>query len=105
MRLHNPDSNHIATSNVEDATVVNETNSEMDISPNHTTGIFTLDAGRQTPDAKQITIYNAYGERIYSASVIGHPSSVIDLSSHPAGIYFIKVISEGTIYTEKVVVQ
>jgi len=80
-------------------------NGAISITPNPSTGIFTLDAGKQTPDTKQITIYNAYGERIYSASVIGHRSSVIDLSSHSKGIYFVKVQTAEKVFTEKIILQ
>lgn len=73
--------------------------------PNPTTGVFMLDAGGQTTDAKQITIYSVYGECVYSSSVIGHQSSVgVDLSSHPDGIYFVRVNTEKGIISKKVVV-
>ena len=94
----------------------NDFSNEINIYPNPTSGVFTLDAGRLTTDA-QITIYNVFGEKVYEmtddrrlttnvqTSVISHRSSVIDLSSRPKGIYFIKATSGEKIYTEKVVVQ
>lgn len=75
------------------------------IYPNPTSGAFALDVGRQTTDAKQITIYNVYGECVYSTSDIGHQSSVIDLSFQSDVIYFLRVEMEGAIVNRKIVIH
>ena len=76
------------------------------ISPNPTTGIFTLQL-KENAQA-EILIYNPLGQVVYQSA---HPhirtstNLQIDLSTHPRGIYFIKVQSGENVYTEKVVVQ
>jgi len=69
-----------------------------------------LDAGRLTTDAKQITIYNVYGEKVYEVSDVGRQttnaqSSVIDLSSRPDGIYFVQLKTAEGIIAKKIVLQ
>lgn len=65
------------------------------IYPNPTSGAFQIQVGNGQLAVGKVEIYNVLGENIYKSSVIGHQSSsTIDLSSHPKGIYFVKVISE-----------
>ncbi|MBI4932030.1 MAG: T9SS type A sorting domain-containing protein [Bacteroidetes bacterium] len=52
-----------------------------------------------------IEIKNVLGQSIYQSSNLQINQSTIDLSSHPKGIYFIKVQSGDKVYTEKVVIQ
>jgi len=52
-----------------------------------------------------INISSVLGEIIYTSNNVHSLSSVIDISSHPKGIYFVKVQSGDNVYTEKVVVQ
>ena len=78
------------------------TPSQFSINPNPSTGLFSLQLSENTPS--QVFIYNSLGEVVYQSSTINNQSS-IDLSSHPRGIYFIKLISEGNIYTEKIIIQ
>jgi len=83
---------------------VNETNSSSQISiyPNPTTGIFTITS---TEKISSIRITNIIGQEIYHLTIQPFNHSTIDLSTHPKGIYFLKVISEGNIYTQKIIIQ
>jgi len=84
---------------------------EFTITPNPTSGIFNVQmSGLDNVQMNSIEIYNTLGQAVYQSSSLnslpsGGAGWALDLSSHPKGIYFIKVISEGTVYTEKVVVQ
>jgi len=106
---HNESNNN---SNIE--TFSKNRKSEYFLSPNPSTGIFSLQLNE---NAGEVFIYNPLGQVVYEMDNIkwpmanGNTSAInpqpltIDISSRPAGIYFIKVISEGNIYTEKVVLQ
>jgi len=74
----------------------------ISIYPNPTSGIFVIASG-----AKQshIEIYNVLGEEIYRSSVIGHQSSVVDISSQPSGIYFLKVQTEQGSAVKKIIIN
>lgn len=77
------------------------------ISPNPSTGKFTLQIPQEEESENPnytIEIYNILGEKILQ-SEIQNSKSLIDLSSHPKGIYFLKIQSGENIYTEKIVVQ
>lgn len=88
------------------AAIYEENNpSIINISPNPSSGMFTLDVRGQMAEAKQIEIYNTLEQKIYSASVSGHPSSVIDLSASPSGIYFLHITSEGGSFAVKKIVK
>lgn len=52
----------------------------------------------------EVTIYNAIGEQVF-ASVITHPSSVIDVSKLSEGIYFIRVKQGDKIITRKLIIE
>ena len=78
-----------------------ENSDKIFIFPNPSSGIFTL----QTSITKgELGIYNLLGEKVF-ASVVSHPSSVINLSSQPKGVYFVRVVSDKQSFTQKVVIQ
>ncbi|MBI3501255.1 MAG: T9SS type A sorting domain-containing protein, partial [Bacteroidetes bacterium] len=79
--------------------------SQIIIYPNPTSGVFTLEVGRQTTAARQVEIYNVYGERVYSESIIGRQSSVIDLRAAPSGIYFLQLKTEQGIANKKIIIN
>ena len=70
-----------------------EINDQIDIYPNPTTGILTIEGVKGTTE-----VYNIYGERI--ATTV---STTIDLSQAARGIYFVRVLDEqGRLYVGKV---
>ena len=75
-------------------------NIEVILSPNPTTGIFTIVTSEITPS--QIIITNMLGEKIYS-SLINSPKSEIDLSKHPSGIYFLNIKTPNGITVRKII--
>lgn len=65
-------------------------NESVSIYPNPTNGLIEISSG----DKKiRIELYTAMGEKIYSTSDF-NTKHVMDISSQPAGIYFLKVISK-----------
>ena len=84
---------------------LNAASLQINVYPNPSCGVFMLDAGRQTTDAKQLIIYNVYGESVYLASAIGHQLSVIDLSFQPIGIYFLKIKTDKEFFIQKLIIQ
>jgi hypothetical protein len=67
--------------------------------PNPTTGIFYV---KNAPKNSNIEVYNIIGERVFSGAAQTEDQE-IDVSSRPAGIYIVKVHSEGqVVYWSKV---
>ena len=81
------------------------------ISPNPSSGKFEIKMfnselmKEQSSNLFNITVRNILGETIYNSQQTISSSVTIDLSSHPKGIYFIKVQSGENIYTEKLILQ
>ena len=87
---------------VPNASGVSELNNsiEVTISPNPSTDIFSVVTSETTPS--QIIITNMLGEKIYS-SQINSQKSEIDLSKHPAGIYFLNTKTPNGAAVRKIV--
>ncbi len=102
-RIINGDSSIVKQENINNEVMYQN---KVFISPNPTNGKFQLIIDREwmVNQMIQVVIYNNLGQTIYQ-SAISNLQSVIDLSSHPKGIYFIKIQTAEKIYTEKVVVQ
>ncbi|TAL58284.1 MAG: T9SS type A sorting domain-containing protein [Bacteroidetes bacterium] len=74
---------------------INTDGLQVNIWPNPSDGIFNVE-WLSRPIAGQpltIEVYNVFGEKVYSAEVIpiNHEPLTINLSSHPNGIYFLRV--------------
>jgi hypothetical protein len=75
------------------------------IFPNPTFGKFQIQSLEKT---SSLSIFNLYGEKIYSAVNFQIDTSLnfqIDISIYPAGIYFLEMISEGKRKTEKIILE
>lgn len=76
----------------------------FDISPNPTTGIFSVKSIYFKES--EIYIYNILGEKIYELRTLqNHNSIKIDLTNQPAGLYFIQGTTQEKILSTKVVKQ
>ena len=87
------------------ANSVNEIGNEIQfsVSPNPTDGKFQVAIGNL--QFAKIQIMDVLGNIIMS-SVIGHQSSVVDLSGTPRGIYFVKVLdTNGNFGVKKIIIQ
>jgi len=95
------------TTDMEKENSFTDENSPIYISPNPTTGKFTIQIADEDefPNINyHLEIHNTLGQVVFK-SLILNPNSLIDFSAHSKGIYFIKLISEGNIYTEKIIIQ
>jgi hypothetical protein len=77
----------------------------ISVYPNPNYGKFCIDL--TNPPAKmQVTIYDISGKKTYESSIISPlPINEIDFTSHPKGVYFIKVGDGENSYTETIVIQ
>ncbi|MBI4929355.1 MAG: T9SS type A sorting domain-containing protein [Bacteroidetes bacterium] len=85
------------------------------IFPNPSNGIFVVESSKV--NIQNIQIINALGQIVYKTTIGSGQLSAgnkqpttngqltIDLSSHPKGIYFIKVQSGENVYTQKIILQ
>jgi len=86
------------------STAVEEiTKAEINIYPNPSLGIFTVDL-RNCRDAK-ICVYDVLGNCLLEKSCKGETSQEINLSSQPRGIYFVELLSGEERVVRKVAVQ
>ena len=78
------------------------TNNELiSIFPNPTSGILNINA---IEASSSVEVYNVIGDKVYTSSLV-KGNNVIDLSSLSNGAYFVKLNSNGTITTKKVVLS
>ena len=77
--------------------------SSLIVYPNPTNGSFILKMEKE--GIINISVYNILGREIFYKEKITEQSTVIDLSSNPKGIYFIKVIQAGKTAVRKIVLM
>lgn len=77
---------------------------EADITPNPNNGNFSIYFNTEELSNKRIIISDVLGKIIYYGET-ADPMKTFDLSSHPKGIYFVKVQSGENIYTQKIIIQ
>ena len=82
-------------------------NDLIKVYPNPTSSKITLEIDADRQATYTIEILNIAGQRLYkeNTETNGNLKKEIDLSEYAKGIYFIKVITEGFYYQEKVIFQ
>lgn len=58
-----------------------------------------------TNQSQQVTIMNASGELVYTASTLGKNKMTIDASLWPSGLYLVQVVEENNMVTKKLIKQ
>jgi hypothetical protein len=77
----------------------------MNLYPNPSTGLLSLDFSFQHPGKKSlISVYNVLGEKVYE-SYGNYPISAIDISDQSNGVYFLKVNSENTSTIKRIIIS
>ncbi len=72
--------------------------------PNPTDGEFTIFFGEESEEGNSVIITDLTGKVIYSEDGLGSEVS-INLSGKVQGVYIVKAISNGNIYTEKLILK
>lgn len=80
------------------------TNSHLTLSPNPTTGEFTIFFGEESEGGNSIVITDVAGKVVYSADGLGKETS-INLGEKTNGIYIVKAIANGNVQTEKLILK
>ncbi len=88
-------------------TGLNELKSEssLDVYPNPNTGFVTLKIDHPTSQASQVYVYNLVGELVKTINTIESDYTTIDLSDLSNGFYQLKLNSENTTLSKKIIVQ
>ena len=76
----------------------------VSVSPNPSSGIFTIKMEDVTGKMANVEIYNVLGEKVY-AQLVSASSTTINLSTQPKGIYFVQIKSGEIIATQKIVIE
>jgi PKD repeat protein len=78
------------------------------VSPNPNNGVFSLNLRVGMSGLLDVTVYDMIGTRVYSEQVVsgaGQHSTMMNLSSLPDGIYFMKIAGQEGMITKKVVIK
>jgi hypothetical protein len=95
----------VATAAAYDEPQAGLSNASFTLYPNPTNGNFTLvQKGENSFGNVRVDIYNMNGNRVMNAQMIGEKSHEFASSSLPSGIYFVKIIADGSVETIKLIV-
>lgn len=79
-------------------------NNSFTISPNPSSSIFTLQSTTQLFSNSTFTITSILGKKIHEQKIVSEKTE-INLSNHPKGIYFVKVIQDGKTEDKKIILM
>jgi hypothetical protein len=79
---------------------------QFQIYPNPSDGNFTIKTGNENTifENPTIEVFNLLGEKVYSA-ILQSRDAMINLSAEPDGVYFLNIITEKEIKTQKLIIQ
>ncbi len=95
-----PKQSKVITINSGNDDIKEDLSSKVDVYPNPTSSIFTIDADNLNID--RVEIYDALGQKISSSTISQSYKYEVDLTSVIQGVYFVKVFSQGEIITKKI---
>jgi hypothetical protein len=70
--------------------------------PNPATNMFTVDLD-ETGTA-QVQLFNLVGQLVYSENT-NNSSISVDVNNYNSGVYMLKIVQNGKVYTSKVIVR
>jgi len=86
--------------NSEDENLEEEINSSLSVSPNPTTGLFTIESDKYSID--EVNVIDALGRVLFTDSQAYSKAYNLDITSFNQGVYFVKVTSNGHTFIKKV---
>jgi hypothetical protein len=77
----------------------------IDVFPNPSAGLINIDATSLQQEPFKIKIFNLVGKLVYYHDASGSDDHVfqLDMSSKPAGVYFVTIFTPGKSFTQKVI--
>jgi hypothetical protein len=104
LKITDADSNKSTGGQIGEVIPDHPVRSSISVYPNPTAAGFTLEFKKETRmDNVCVEIYNAQGKKLLTKNLVGERRHVFSLSDHPAGVYFIRVISGTEVETIKVI--
>lgn len=79
------------------------TSSSVSIAPNPGNGLYHVQLPN-TNSEKRIVVINALGQIVYD-KLIPNNSFVVDISTMPSGMYFLRIDGEGISASEKIIIE
>ena len=91
----------------EDATAVVEIDGfQLEILPNPTSGILQINSSTPLNENISIKVFSINGIQLLEAKMErGFLQKIVDLTSYPSGVYFLQLITEHAVKTERIVVE
>ena len=71
------------------------------IAPNPNSGVFDINILKSDISDFSLEIYNSIGDVVVSERLSDQRTIRINMSNHPSGVYFIKIITRDNVYSEK----
>ena len=87
------------------STAINDVDSDnyIKISPNPSNGLITIEYNQANREEASIEIINSSGVLVYKTRISS--SKQIDLQQQAKGLYFVRIITDDTIQTEKIIIK
>lgn len=78
---------------------------QLNIYPNPATEQFNIQIGNQISGSAQLKIVNLLGAQVYSSEISAQEMISLNSADFDKGIYFVQVVSNGTEYTQKLIIK
>jgi hypothetical protein len=76
----------------------------MTLYPNPSTGVFTMATYHQPESSYRLTVTSLLGQVVYITQ-INNPSTTLDLTGNPAGMYWVKIENEHATRIYKMMIE
>jgi hypothetical protein len=84
---------------------VRDSDNKLSVFPNPTDGLFQVEFYNNEPCQYDIEIINSSGVKIFSMNCLEYPMVTIDITDQPKGVYLVSIISQGQIFSRKVILK
>ncbi len=84
----------------------NKLNNLFSVYPNPTSDNLTINIKSELVGNKTLSVYDSFGKVIFEQVVSNQQEFInVDLSKHSKGLYFVKIVTENSFYTEKIILN